>query len=157
MCGEVLFLVLKMSYFCLCLVRAQLFRALHDKRSLLLPLCPSVCHLPFCASVGLSSLPVRLSALPFSPRVAALLRVDSCHMRLKRSVFLKSCDAASVPDHARVGLGNVDVFALQPLYAREVAVHPFTCQSNVCQQGISYLKRQGHGDSDEQVGPPLSL
>ena len=58
--------VLEMSYFCLCLTGAELFKAVHDKRSSCLSVHLPVI-LPICASVGLSSLPVRLSALPFSP------------------------------------------------------------------------------------------
>ena len=57
---------------------------LHSKISLCLFVCLSVI-LPICASVWLSSVPVRLSALPFHPPLCYSPLVDSCHMCLKQS------------------------------------------------------------------------
>lgn len=93
----------------------------------------SIC-LSFCPSVHLQDCPAlsRLSSLPSSPRLLLWLWLE----------VLRWCVRGGATERP-------------PLYVREVATFPCARQSHVHQQGISYAERQGHGDSDRQVGPPL--
>lgn len=65
---------------------------------IVISVCLSV-NLPICASVRLSSMTVRLAALPFFPPSIILL-VDSCHMCLKQSFSSSGfcCLSPSVPE-----------------------------------------------------------
>lgn len=95
---KILFFFFKFSH-CFC-ARAWIFmswwgsRGLHSKISVCL-----FVSLPICASVWLSSMTVRLAALPFFPPSIILL-VDSCHMCLKQSFSSSGfcCLSPSVPE-----------------------------------------------------------
>lgn len=159
---------------------------MHSKISASLPACLSVC-LSFCPSVHQCDCPGRLSRCLlchfFSP-LCVILLVDSCHMCLKQSFSSSGLCCLSPPapgfvawivragacaDMCLCHAGFVyacmcmcvcvfcNAGATGSVFVCGCRVS--TCHSNASQQGISYLLRQGHGDSDtqEQVEPTLSL
>lgn len=72
------------------------------------------------------------------------------------SVHLQDCPAGPLcPPPPSPPLAGIPA-TVRPWWSdrASASTFPCACQSHVHQQGISYVERQGHGDSDGQVGVP---